>query len=217
VPDSGYGNYAVHLMVDGLRPDRFRIVSAFEPHAERTRSRLPFFFGFRVYGRAAADEAFPLWRELLGQAVREAMFERWQYALLYTAFSLEAFIDERMVERLKLSGVGDTYIDHVMRVAERRCELHGLNETGLQLSKSAVDKASARLSANVFSPRNQLAHGKTRRAVLPGEVVRALKTTVEFIWDWDRSARRLLLPQLPAGGFESMIDEALIAACRADQ
>ena len=216
VPNCGYCEYAVQLGVDVLRPDWFRVVSSFEPQSQRTDSRLPFFFGFRVYGRRATDPKFPVWRELLGDAVRQALYGRWQHALLYTAFALEAFIDQRLAERLQLAGLGEKYTDHVLRVGERKDELHALNHLGPQLSKSGVDKTVTRLNSDVFTPRNQTAHGKTLDAGTPEQFVRALKTTVEFIWDWDTTVRHLLVPVLPASSPESMIDEQLLADCQSE-
>jgi hypothetical protein len=101
-------------------------------------------------------------------------------------------------------------------VGERKDELHALNSFGPQLSKSGVDKIFARLNSDVFTPRNRIAHGKTLDAGAPEQFVRALKTTVEFIWDWDTTVRHLLVPMLPASSFESMIDEQLLADCQSE-
>jgi hypothetical protein len=216
VPDSGYGKYAVHLTIDSFRPEWFRVVSCFESQSERTDSRLPFFFGFRVYGRRATDPKYPIWRELLGDAIRQALYSRWQHALLYTAFALEAFIDQRLAERLRISGVADAYIDHVLQVADRRYELHALNDLGPNLSKSGLRKSSDRLNSDVFTPRNQIAHAKTLDGGTPERFVRALKTTVAFIWDWDATARGLLVPALPVNSVETMIDEQLLVDCQSE-
>ncbi len=69
VPDSSYGEHAVHMTVDSVTNAGFRVVSSYEPRAKRTDSRLPFFFGFRVYGRGDGDQEFPVWRDLLAQSV----------------------------------------------------------------------------------------------------------------------------------------------------
>jgi hypothetical protein len=216
VPNSGYSEYAIHLGIDGLSGQGFRVVSAYEPQSKRTSSRLPFFFGFRVFGRAKNDEEYPVWRELLGQAIREALFQRWPHSLLYTAFSLESFIDRRLAEKLGAGAVGDTYIEHILRVGEKRYELHALNSPEGKLSKKEVDRTGARLNEHVFTPRNRLAHGKAKGADITAEMaVRAIKTTVEFIWDWDRAARSLLLPRMGASeGFEAMIDDELLKSCQ---
>lgn len=60
VPNSGYGEYAIHLTIDGLNTKGFRIVSSFEPQSKQTKSRLPFFFGFRVFGKSKGDEEYPI-------------------------------------------------------------------------------------------------------------------------------------------------------------
>jgi hypothetical protein len=215
VPDSGYGQYAIHLSIDGLSGQGFRIVSAYEPQSKRANSRLPFFFGFRVYGKAKNDTEYPLWRELLGQAIQEALFQRWQHALLYTAFCLESFIDKRLADKLGRSAVGDKYIEHVLRVGDRRYELHALNASDLRFSDREVNRTYDTLNKHVFTPRNRLAHGKASDRDITAEIgVQAIKTTVAFIWDWDKTARRLLLPRMRStGSFEEMIDQELIAAC----
>lgn len=217
-PNSGYGDYAIHLSIDGLNGQGFRVVSAYEPQSKRTDSRLPFFFGFRVFGKARNDEEYPIWRELLGQAVSEALFQRWQHSLLYTAFSLESFIDELLAEKISVSAVGDAYIEHVLRVGDKRYELHALNSPEEKRTQKEVNKIHARLNEYIFTPRNRLAHGKAKGSDITAEIaVRAIKTTVEFMWDWDKMARSLLLPRMRVSeGFEAMIDDELLEACQDD-
>jgi hypothetical protein len=214
VPNSGFGDYAVHLGVDS-RPDGLRIVSAFEPESKRTESRLPFFFGFRMFGTALGSEAAPVWRELLAAAVRQAAFQRWAHCVLYTAFSLESFIDRRLADQLQAANLGEDYIEHVLRIGERPAELSALNlAEGQPLSKSAVDKLAQRLNMDVFTPRNRVAHGRLAEgAISADQAVISLKTTVEFMWDWDRKSRSLLLTPMRSSSLEAMIDSALLEAC----
>lgn len=215
VPDSGYGEYAVHLGIDPLSRQGFRVVSAYEPQSKRTNSRLPFFFGFRVFGKSKEDQGYPVWRELLGQAVREILFGRWHYSLLYTAFSLESFIDKRLADMLDKSGVGDVYIEHALRVGEKESELHALNAPENRFSKSKVQSTYKKLNKHIFKHRNNLAHGRVPGTDITEEIaVQAIRTAVEFVWDWDRSARPLLLVQMSPGSFEAMIDDELIKSCQ---
>jgi hypothetical protein len=44
--------------------------------------------------------------------------------------------------------------------------------------------------------------------------VNALKTTVDFVWDWEESSRALLLTPMRSSSFEALIDDALLDACR---
>lgn len=214
VPNSGYGEYAVHLAVDPPRSDGFRIVSAFEPQSRRTESRLPFFFGFRVFGTAVGSDPLPVWRTLLSAAVRQAAHGRWAHCLLYTAFSLESFIDQRLGEQLSSANFGDDYIEEVLRVANRAAELSALNSLTPRLSKASVKKLAQRLNEAVFTPRNRLAHGKlTDKAADSETAVNALKTTVEFVWDWDSASRALLVTPLHASSLEALVDTALLEAC----
>jgi hypothetical protein len=217
VPNSGYGDYAFHVSIDPPRPDGFRVLSSFEPQSQRTESRLPFFFGFRVFGTAAGAPPTPIWRELLGHAVRQAAHQRWSYCLLYTAISLESFIDGKLADRLSEAAVGEDYIDHILRVGDRRLELSALNARDGRLSNSALRKLGDRLNSDVFTPRNRLAHGKWSESdVGPERAVAALKAAVSFMWDWDKDSRYLLLTPLRTSSFEAMIDDDLLAACQVD-
>lgn len=216
IPDCGYDEYAVHLTIDSVGSDWFRVVSSFEPQSKRTSSRLPFFFGFRVYGRPITDSGYPIWREVLGDAVRQALYSRWQHALLYTAFALEAFIDKKLAERLLLCHVSEPYIKHILQVGERKYELRALNEFGPRFSGGEVNRTDRRLNSDVFEPRNRIAHAKTLDEGTPEQFAQALKTAVTFIWDWDATARHLLVPLLPINSFDSMIDEQLIADCQSE-
>ena len=185
VPDSGYGEYAVHVSIDELTERGFRIVSSYEPNSRRTYSRLPFFFGFRVYGRAKGDPEFPIWRDLLAQSIRDVLFQRWHHALLFAAFALESFIDESLSVRLSAAGVDEAYIAHVVRVSEKRYKLYALNDTARGLTRRQIDKVYSKLNKLVFSPRNDLAHGKIAGTeITVQQAIAAIKATVEFIWDW---------------------------------
>jgi len=218
VPNSGYGKYAVHLANDPPRADGFRVTTSFEPDSLRTPSRLPFFFGFRVFGKGFGDAPLPVWRDLLGHAVRQAAHGQWSYCLLYAAFSLESFIDARLADRLRVAEVGDDYIDHVLRVGDREAELFALNARQQRLSKNAVKKLVQTLNSNVFTPRNRIAHGRPEEAATDsGKAVKALKTAVEFVWDWDESARSQLLTPMRPTLFEDMIDDDLLKACGSDR
>lgn len=218
VPDSGYGEYAFDTSIEYLTNQGFRIFSSYEPGSKRTDSRLPFFSGFRVFGKAKDDEELPIWRQLLGQAVREAMFGRWQYCVLYTAVSVESFVDERLTAMLSSSAISDAYVEHILKVGERQVELHALNAQQGKFSNTRVNKIKSTLDDHIFTPRNGLVHARAKRPDITQETaVRAIKTAVEFVWDWDADARLLLIPRMsPALGSEAMIDDALLEACRDD-
>jgi hypothetical protein len=211
--NSGYGEYGVHLAVDPPRTDGLRIVSSFEPHSKRTDSRLPFFFGFRVFGMAVGTERQPIWRELLAAAVRQAAHRRWAHCLLYAAFSLESFIDRQLADRLELSGFGQKHIAHILQVKTRKEKLFALNNVKERMPKKGLNICLDGLNKEVFTPRNRLAHGKKDdREISADQAVAALKATVEFMWEWDDTSRLLLLAPM-RGSFEGMIDNALLEAC----
>ena len=214
VPNSGFGTYAVHVAIEHLSPQGFRVISSYEPHSHRTPSRLPFLFSFRVFGRMSGDPEFPVWRDLLAEATRQALMRQWHHALLYAAFSLESFIDRMLADKLTPTGVGEDYINHILRVGEKRFELLALNSN--RLSRSAVNKLSDELNANIFSPRNKLAHGKmVGRDVTKEIAVQAVRTAVEFIWDWSREARPWLLDRVHYDT-KPLLDEDLLRACHSD-
>jgi hypothetical protein len=214
---SGYGQYAVHLSIDGLSGDGFRVVSSYEPQSQRSNSRLPFLFGFQVFGRQSADPPFPVWRELLAEAVRQAMWANWDLALMYATFSVESFIDILMSERLGAAQVGDSYIDHVLRVADRKHELHALNHRSARLSTKEVNRTYARLNEALFAPRNGLVHGRQLGSSIDsGAAVTAIKTAVTFAWDWDEGARPYLLARMRPLDHSSMVDAELLGACEKD-
>jgi hypothetical protein len=214
VPNSGHGQYAVQLAVHALNSQGFRVISSYEPQSNRTQSRRPFLFGFRVFGRMKGAPEFPVWRELIAEATRQALMRQWHHALLYAAFSLESFIDRMLSDKLTVSGVGEAYIDHILRVSEKRYELHALNNRGL--SRTAVNNLAEKLNETIFTPRNKLAHGKAMGSDITSELaVQAVKTAVEFMWDWNRAARPWLLHKVKS--FEGqLIDDDLLRACRAD-
>lgn len=213
-PDTDYGTYAFHAQVDNLSGLGFRIVSSFEPSSRQTSSRLPFFMGFRVFGRKQLDFELPLWREALGQAVREALLERWEHAVLFSAFALESFIDGQLAEHLSHAGLGEEYSEHVLRVTERKFELHALNTVSKRLSPRAVNREYNQLNRAVFTPRNKLAHGVRRASEFTEAVaVEAIRSVVRFMWDSNRTQRHLLLPEVPVHDVTMLIDEELRAAC----
>jgi hypothetical protein len=214
VPNSGHGQYAVDLAVHALNSQGFRVISSYEPQSSRTQSRLPFLFGFRVFGRMKGDPEFPVWRELIAEATRQALMRQWHHALLYAAFSLESFIDRMLSDKLTVSGVGEAYIDHILRVSEKSYKLHALNNRGL--SRRAVNNLAEKLNETIFTPRNKLAHGKTMGSDITRErAVQAVKTAVEFMWDWSRAARPWLFNKVKSFE-EELIDDNLLRACRAD-
>ncbi len=216
-PESGYGTFPIHITIDNLTSKGFRIVSSYEPDSPKTDSRLPFLFGFRVYGRFEGDPEFPIWRELLAQAVRQVLFGRWDLGLLFTAFAVESFIDNLLSAKLSVAGLGEDYTEHVLRVGERRYELYALNYQGMGLSKSQVTKVYERLNSLIFTPRNHLAHGRIMGAEISAEVaVNAIKAAVEFIWDWNPGARQWLLARMKLIRFEDLIDDDLLRACGAE-
>lgn len=211
VADSGYGEYGFRAQVDGLSAEGFQVVSSFEPGSKTTGSRLPFFMGFRIFGRRISADGRPLWREMLGQAVHEGLHQRWAQAILFSAFALESFIDSLLLARLQLTGLGGDYADHVLRVGEKKAELVGLNFI-LQrhASKSAVYKEYEALNAAVFSPRNSMAHGQRRASEMTETDARAaIREVVRFVWDWDPAQRYLLLPEVPAHDISKLIDTNL--------
>src|SRR5205085_3970281 len=86
----------------------------------------------------------------------------WYLALLEAAFALESFLDGLLSSHLASRGIPDRYIKHVLRVGERPEELRAIRDIREypKLSNGQIEKFSGRIDSNVFSPRNNLAHGK---------------------------------------------------------
>jgi len=215
VPSCGYGNYPFHVEIAGLNPNGFRIVSSFEPQGPSTDSRLPFFMGFRVFGRLEAQPQLPVWRDLLGQAVMEALLHRWDHALLFAAFAVEAHIDSSLGKTLISTGLGEEYRDHVLKVCDRSHELRALAQLNSKHSRQAANKRYDALNKKVFTLRNRLAHGAIRStSVTETMASEAIREVVHFIWDWDQSSRHLLLIEMAINDIASLIDESIQTACQ---
>lgn len=211
VPDSGYGKFPIHISNDVPRNEWFRITTSYEPDSKRTESRLPFFFGFRLYGFRRQDKR-PMWRKFLSDAVIFAQNGDWGTGLMHIAFSLESFIDMQLIRALKPSKFPYVYEDHLLRVGEKREELHALWHR--KLSKKEINKMYENLNKNIFTPRNNIAHGrKNSEDISPSEYVQSIKTAVEFIWDLDKESRKHLVPLMYLTNPESLIDQTLIKYC----
>lgn len=215
IPNSGYGDYPFHVEVTGLNPSGFRVVSSFEPQGPTTDSRLPFFMGFRVFGKLETQPQVPVWRDLLGQAVMEALLHRWDHALLFAAFAVEALIDSLLGSTLVNTGLGEEYRDHILKVGDRSQELRALAQLSSKHSRKAANKQYETLNQAVFTPRNRLAHGGLlSTSVTEMMATEAIREVVKFIWDWNDSSRHLLLVEMAVHDVSSLIDEKLLIACK---
>ncbi|HLA37687.1 MAG TPA: hypothetical protein VJZ02_04385 [Candidatus Brocadiales bacterium] len=211
VENSGYGEYPIHVTVDSIRPDGFRVVSCYEPGSARAQSRLAFFFGFRIFGFRQGQDDIPLWRQFLSEAVIHALHERWGIALICTAFGLESFIDQMLINALSPSELSQDYIDHILRVGEKRYEFHAL----FKKRKDNINKYYEEVNALVFKARNDIAHGKKNiNTVTQNECITSVKTMVSFIWDCDKKSRKYLLSVLHMQSPESLIDDDIKKSCK---
>jgi hypothetical protein len=213
VPESGYGKYAVHLSNDDPRNEGFRIITAFEPQSEKTESRLPFFFGFRVFGFKEGEVNWPTWRRFLAEATLYARRKYWGMALINVSFALESFIDVRLLEKLSKSDLPTVYEDHLLRVGEKREEFHVVWD-GLKSPKD-INKYYNRINKGVFKIRNSIAHGRvSSESVSASEFVEAIKLAAEFVWDCDHDSRPQLVPIMHLMAAEQLIDEEIQSACQ---
>lgn len=215
VPDSGYGKYAVHISNDAPMKDWFRITSAFEPDSDRTDSRLPFFFGFRVFGFRKVDTR-PIWRRFLSDAVIYAQQEYWGAGLMHVAFSLESFIDQCILNRLKPAKLPISYQEHILRVGDKREELRSLLSESM--TKKLINRYYEKLNSAVFGLRNGIAHGRmASESITPEQYVNAIKIAVEFIWDNGKALRPLLVPITHHMDASNLIDQSLIKNCGSNE
>jgi len=216
IPDSGYSTYRIHVCEDVVRPDGFRIVSSFEEGQEPIKSRLPFFFGFRIFGRDLDGAPEPIWRSFLALSIRYCQELRWHLSLLHSAFCAESFLDTLLKTRMLGGGLSEDYIEHILRVGEKRDEFQAINQMLLNggLSKKEANKLYEDVNKRVFSKRNKLAHGSASSADITQEdAVGAINRVVSLIWDFDPSARTHLLITTGSTGPQSLIDEDFIQSC----
>lgn len=213
VENSGYGKYPIHVTVDSIRPDGFRVVSCYEPDSDRARSMLPFFFGFRVFGFRGRHDDIPIWRQFLSEAVIQALHKQWGIALIYTAFGLESFIDHKLIEALAPAKLSQDYIDHMLRVGEKRNEFYALFHS--HMSKKEINKYYDKVNASVFKPRNEIAHGiRNTNTVSQDQYIESIKCVISFIWDLDKKSRMHLLPVMHQLSPESLIDNDIKESCK---
>lgn len=211
VPNSGYGEFPIHLLVEKQFGDWLRITTSYEPGAEKTGSRLPFFFGFKVFGFRRSDRR-PVWRRFIADATTYALTEDWGAALIHVAFALESFLDMQLIRKYKKAAFPESYQDHLLRVGEKRHEFHALLH-GL-LPKKEINKLYETANKAVFTVRNDIAHGRRNRdAVTPEQFILAIKMAVELIWDLDINSRRHLVPVVHELPPSSLIDKQLLKNC----
>ncbi len=214
VSDSGYGKFAVHLSNSELRNEWFRITTSYEPESEKTESRLPFFFGFRLFGFRRRDRR-PMWMKFLSDAVIFAQNDNWGTGLMHVAFSLESFIDMLLLRAYKPSKFPTAYEDHLLMVGEKRQELYGICHS--KLNKNQTNKLYDLLNNKIFTLRNSIAHGrKNSEDITSDEYVQGIKAAVEFIWDFDKPSRPLLVPIMYPDNPSLLIDQVLIKDCGSD-
>lgn len=211
VPNSGYGQFPIHVSVDEHRPDWFRITTAYEPGAKKSDSRLPFFFGFKIYGFRNEDNR-PIWRKFLSDAAIYAQSRDWGTALVHVAFALESFIDTKLMCIYKKSDLPDSYQNHLLRVGEKREEFHALLHR--RMTKNEINNLYEKTNKAIFQLRNNIAHGKaSRESISPHQYVTGIKMAAEFIWDLDMNARPQLVPIMHQLDPSSLIDQQLIKNC----
>lgn len=211
VPNNEYGQFPIHVSVDQPQADWFRIVTAYEPGAKKSNSRLPFIFGFKIYGFRSENKR-PVWRKFLSDATIYAQSRDWGTALVHVAFALESFIDTRLLSILDKSDLGDSYQNHLLRVGEKREEFHALMHR-VKVKKD-IKKIYEKINKAIFQLRNNIAHGKkSRESISPYQYVIAIKMAVEFIWDLDKDSRSQLLPIMYQIDPSSLIDQQLIKNC----
>lgn len=212
VPNSGYGRYPIHVSVDEPRADWFRITTSYEPGTSKSDSRLPFFFGFKLYGFRNEDNR-PMWRKFLSDAAIYAQSKDWGTALIHVAFALESFVDTALISIFfEKSDFGESYQNHLLRVGEKREEFQALLHR--RMTKSEINKRYDKVNDSIFKLRNNIAHGKeSRESISPDQYVNAIKMAAELIWDLDKSSRKHLVPIMHQLDPSNLIDQQLIKNC----
>ena len=211
VPNSGYSQYPIHVSVDEPRDNWFRITTSYEPGSTKSMSRLPFFFGFRLYGFRNEDKR-PIWRKFLSDAAIYVQSKDWGTALIHVAFALESFVDTILMSIFEKSDFGESYQNHLLRVGEKREEFHALLHS--RMRKREINKLYEKVNDAIFKLRNNIAHGKeSRESINSEQYITAIKIAVEIIWDLDKGARKYLIPIMQPLDPSSLIDQQLIKNC----
>lgn len=211
VPNSNYGKYPIHVIVKDPHQDWFRITTSYEPGSERAESRLPFFFGFKIFGFRRSDNR-PVWRRFIADAAIYAQAKDWGTALIHVAFALESFIDMHLMRLYEKASFPESYQNHMLRVGEKREEFHALLHD--IMPKKDINKLYENTNKTIFKLRNAIAHGKENRdSITPEQYILAIKMAVEFIWDLDKSERQFLIPVMHQLDPQNLIDQKLINNC----
>ena len=194
-PRPDYGKYAVEWGVINLRPTGFSLVSSYRSQSLRTEDRA-FLVGWRAFGRMPSDPRPPIWREMLANAHRHLLEQRWHLALLETAFALESFIDSTATNELTSRNVPTSFIHEALREDDFRVTLRAVKEMRQypDLSGKAIDRLAGELKEEVFGPRNGVAHGSSPlHSITEAVARRGLSKVQRVIWDWAPELRMSLL------------------------
>ena len=192
----GWEYYPFEVCIDNISPTGFTLFSSFTQGLPSAVDDYTMLVGWNAYGRLKNDDLPPIWRRMLANAHKHSLMGVWYLALLEAAFALESFLDGLLSSHLVNRDIPDRYIRHVLRVGERLEELRAIRDIRdyPKLSNSQINKLNGQLDSTVFSPRNNLAHGKcTPNEIKQQDAMRTLKAVQEMIWDWDVSARNWLL------------------------
>ncbi|QDT36215.1 hypothetical protein [Stratiformator vulcanicus] len=220
VRESGYGQFPIRIEALSLSDRGFSIISCFEDHYRTTTSRLPFFFGFAVAGTSTTEAQWPMWRTLLKRAMHEASRQRYAMAVLHATFAVESFIDETISQLLEVASLTEKFCEEII-VSTRLIAKIGqlINSVDRHYSQNQISRVQRKLQNHLFSPRNRIAHGRIDpHQISQSMATQAVKTAVEFVWDWSgEDGRRLLIPWSFETNFAAMIDAQLINACTAEE
>ncbi len=211
IPD--YGQYPFHVTVDNITGKSFDVITSWKAKKPRSQSRLPFIMCFQVFGFRKSNK-HPLWRRFLSDATIFAQKSEWGIALLHIAFALESFIDSQFSQKLKKIDLGTGFNRYLANTRGKKEKTHLLLHQSFAFSK-IEELFKNKLLGEVFSIRNDIAHGKiTHDSITSMQYINALKTAVEFIWDSDKKSRHLLIPIWHHMDGNQLIDDKLFNDCQ---
>lgn len=212
IPDSGYGQYPVHICSELTDKKDLRIVSSFEENTTHTTSRLPFFYVFRIYGQIAPN-SIPPWRQLLSDSVIYAHKNDWGMGLLFLAIAFEEFLNSSLILRLENSGFDEAYINESLNKLNIYGKFHSVYSK--VDNKKQVNRYYDTINKLLFQKRNKIAHAKSSTSTFErDEYLSALKECLTFIYQFSPNSRNLLFPVHYSEDMNDLIDEQLINDCK---
>jgi hypothetical protein len=178
-----------HIEAVEVLPTGFVLLSSLLPGALPPDD--PVQVRWNAYGRDASAAPWPVWRELIANALRHLLEQRWHLAALEAVFALESAIDTAMTADLLGAGVAAKDIKARLRADELSTTIIDLR-TGR--GEAVVARTVKRRVRPLVELRNAIAHGVRSPSSVSEQDARAtVSASLTALWDWLPECRLLLL------------------------